>query len=313
VSRRRIVSLLPSATEIVAALGLEDSLVGRSHECDSPPGVERLPVCTAPKIDSAGSSLEIHGRVEALLSEALSVYRVDSRLLEELGPTHVVTQVHCDVCAVSLSDVERALAGWTRARPKLVALHPSTLDDVFDDIRRVAEALGVSDRGAALVARLSSRMAEISETARGLADRPRVATIEWLSPPMAAGNWIPEMIERAGGENLFGERGRHSPWLAPEALRDADPDVIVVFPCGFSLERVEAEAGLLYGLPGWETIAAVENGAVFLADGNQYFNRPGPRLVETLEILAEILHPETFSFGHQGTGWKRLDPEAKRA
>ena len=305
-SRRRIVSLLPSATEIVAALGLEESLVGRSHECDFPPGVERLPVCTAPKIDPAGSSAEIHGRVETLLSEALSVYRVDSRLLEELAPTHVVTQVHCDVCAVSLSDVERALADWSRARPRVVALHPSTLDDVFDDIRRVAEALGVFDRGAALVARLSSRMAQISETARRLTDRPRVATIEWLSPPMAAGNWIPEMIERAGGENLFGERGRHSPWLAPEALRDADPDVIVVFPCGFSLARVEAEAGLLHGLPGWKGISAVEKGAVFLADGNQYFNRPGPRLVETLEILAEILHPETFSFGHEGTAWKRL-------
>lgn len=302
----RVVSLLPSATEIVAALGLRRTLVGRSHECDFPRGVEALPVCTASKIDASGSSEEVHRRVDALLSEALSVYRVCTERLKSLAPTHVVTQVQCEVCAVSLTDVERALAEWTGERPKLVALGGATLAQVFEDILRVAAALEVPGPGASLVAGLSARMDAVAARARRLPTRPRVATIEWLSPPMAAGNWIPELVEMAGGANVFGERGHHSPWLAPEALVESDPDVIVVFPCGFPLDRTRAEAGLLSRLRGWESLSAVKRGAVFLAEGNQFFNRPGPRLAESLEILAEILHPESFSFGHEGRGWERL-------
>lgn len=305
-SRPRIVSLLPSATEIVAALGFESALVGRSHECDYPAGVERLPVCTEPKIDPRGSAGEIHGRVEALLAESLSVYRVDASRLRELSPTHVMTQVQCEVCAVSLDDVEEALSGWAQARPALVALSAGCLADVFSDMARVAESLGVTERGADLVACLRERMGAIAQTARATSTRPRVATIEWLSPLMSAGNWMPELVDMAGGANLFGEAGRHSSWLEWEALAAADPDVILVFPCGFSLARLESETGLLTGLPGWGDLAAVRAGRVYLAEGNQYFNRPGPRLAETLEIVAEVLHPEAFAFGHEGKGWKRL-------
>ncbi len=304
--RPRIVSLLPSATEIVAGLGFESALVGRSHECDFPAGVERLPVCTAPKIDPHGSSEEIHGSVDALLAEDLSVYRVDASLLRKLSPTHVVTQVQCNVCAVSLEDVEQALLGWIDERPALVALNPGCLTDVFADMERVAQALGADERGVELAGRLRQRMDAVAAKARALGERPRVATIEWLSPLMSAGYWLPELITMAGGTDVFGTAGHPSSWLAWSDLAAANPDVILAFPCGFSLTRLEQEIGLLTDLPCWNDLSAVRLGRVYLADGNQYFNRPGPRLLETLEIAAEILHPKTFDFRHEGTGWKRL-------
>ena len=296
---------MPSATEIVAALGFADTLVGRSHECDFPDEVAELPVCTAPKLDANGSSAEIHASVSALLSEVLSVYRVDAARLRQLGPTHVVTQVQCEVCAVSLAEVEEALSGWGDRRPALVALNPGSLDDVFGDIERVGAALGASERGQRLAARLRKRMTSVASAASALPERPRVATIEWLSPLMTAGNWMPEIVEMAGGTDLFGQAGRHSRWLAWEELREADPDVILVFPCGFSLARVARESALLTDLPGWRELSAVVHRRVYLTEANQYFNRPGPRLVETLEIVAEILHPERFAFGHEGEGWLR--------
>ncbi|HEX4439306.1 MAG TPA: ABC transporter substrate-binding protein, partial [Thermoanaerobaculia bacterium] len=208
----RIVSLLPSATEIVAALGLEDALVGRSHECDFPAGVAALPVCTEPLIDPGAPSEEIHASVEALLSRALSVYRVDADRLRLLRPTHVVTQVQCEVCAVSLEQVERALAGWTGdPAPGVVPLTAARLEEVYDDVRRVATALGVAERGERLVATMRRRLDDVADATRDVARRPRVATIEWLSPLMSAGNWIPELVAIAGGDSVFGERGRHSP------------------------------------------------------------------------------------------------------
>ena len=310
----RIVSLLPSATEIVAALGFADALVGRSHECDFPPGVEPLPICTEPKIDPHGSTEEIHERVEALLAVSLSVYRVDAELLKQLAPTHVVTQVQCDVCAVSLEEVEQALRGFTGERPELVALNPGCLADVFADIERVASALGAAGRGRGLVSRLSG--ADVVDRRQGArsarAPAPLIATIEWLSPLMSGGNWMPELVAMAGGSNLFGEEGRHSAWIEWSRIAAADPYVIIVFPCGFSLARLEAETGLLTGRDGWKDLSAVRAGRVYLAEGNQYFNRPGPRLCETLEILAEALHPDAFHFGHEGRGWKRLGAARSR-
>jgi len=312
-TRARILSLLPSATEIVAALGFESRLVGRSHECDFPPGVERLPVCTAPKIDVSGRSDEIHHDIRRLLEQALSVYRVDAARLRELSPTHVVTQVQCEVCAVSLDDVRVALADWSPPKPRLIALSSRDLEDVFGDIERVAEALDAPERGRTLVEEMRRRMDAVRKTASGTSSRPRVAAIEWLSPLMAAGNWIPEMVAMAGGENLFGKTGMHSPWLSWEQLRASNPDVMVLFPCGFSLERVRAELGLLTALPGWETLACVEAGRVYLADGNQYFNRPGPRLVESLEALAQMLHPELVAGSLEGAAWERLSAAGTRS
>jgi iron complex transport system substrate-binding protein len=302
----RIVSLIASATEIVCALGFEGQLVGRSHECDYPESVRRLPVCTAPKFDVEGSSREIDERVKTLLGDALSVYRVDADRLRELEPDVIVTQSHCEVCAVSLRDVERAVCSWLRACPKLVSLSPNRLADVWTDIELVAEALDARERGDELIRTLQSRMTAIEEKARSLPSRPTVACIEWIDPLMAAGNWMPELVEMAGGVNLFGEAGKHSPGMTWEQLVERDPDVIVALPCGFDLARTRREMPALTGRPEWPRLRAVRGGRVFLTDGNQYFNRPGPRLVESLEILAETLHPEAFRFGHEASGWQRL-------
>src|SRR5262245_845810 len=294
----RLVSLLASATEIVAALDLEDHLVGRSHECDYPRSVLRLPICTSPKFDVAGSSADIDQRVKESLQIEASVYSVDARLLDELRPDVIVTQAQCEVCAVSLRDVEAAVAGM-RTRPKIVSLNPNGLADVWDDMRAVAGACAVTDRGDKLVAGLHRSMAEVAARTRRL-PRPTVACIEWIDPLMAAGNWVPELVELAGGVNLFGEAGKHSPWMTWDDLVRRDPDVIVVMPCGFDLARTKEELPALTRRREWDALKAVRTGCVWAADGNAYFNRPGPRLVEALEMLAEAFHSDAFQFGHAG-------------
>lgn len=308
----RIVSLIASSTEMVCALGLEDQLVGRSHECDYPPSVSRLPICTAPKFSTGGTSGEIDRRVKGLLQQALSIYRVDADLLKQLRPTHIVTQTQCEVCAVSLKEVEAALRDWitpghpAEATPILIPLAPNALSDIWADIRRIADAMGVSERGRALVQQLQERMAAIAKKNERLAVRPRVAAIEWIDPLMAGGNWMPELIGMAGGVNLFGEAGKHSPWMTWEALIQADPDVLLVLPCGFDIPRTRKELPALTAHPAWPALKAVREKQVYLLDGNQYFNRPGPRLAESIEILAEIFHSDRFRFGHEGTGWIRV-------
>lgn len=301
----RIVSLIASSTEIVCALGFEGQLVGRSHECDFPPSVKRLPQCTSPKFDTEGSSSQIDQRVKAIVQDALSVYRVDPGILEELQPTHIITQSQCEVCAVSLKDVEEAVCRMTSSRPMIVSLEPDALEDIWADIRRVGSALGASDRSEILVAGLKERMSDIEAKAACALARPGVACIEWIEPLMAAGNWMPELVEMAGGTNLFGEAGKHSPWMTWEELVNKEPDLIVVTPCGFDIPRTLREMSLLSGRPEWRSLNAVRNGRVFVADGNQYFNRPGPRVVESLEIMSEIIHPELFNFGHEQGGWVR--------
>jgi len=301
----RIVTLLPSATEIVCALGLESQLAGRSHECDYPASIARLPALTEPKFDPEGSSAEVDRRVKKIVSEALSVYRVDAARLRELRPDAIVTQSQCEVCAVSESEVEAAVADWTGARPKIVSLSPNSLDDIMEDIVHVADALGVRERGTELATQLRAQMSAIADKASAAKSRPGVAIIEWIDPLMAAGNWMPTLVEMAGGTNLFGTAGKHSPWMKFEELAAADPDIIIVAPCGFGIDRTLRELPLLVKNPGWKNLRAVRDKNVFLADGNQYFNRPGPRIAESLEILAEIIHPELFRFGHEGTGWRR--------
>jgi len=238
---KKIVSLLPSATEIVCALGFEPQLVGRSHECDYPPAVARLPALTSPKFNPEGSSAEVDDRVKKILADALSVYRVDAEKLRGLAPGVIVTQSQCDVCAVSLRDVETAVAQWVGgAPPKIVSLAPFGLPDVFADMERVAAALDAPDRGTQLIERLRQRMAAIKDRARQAPSRPGVACIEWIEPLMAAGNWMPDLVAMAGGRNLFGTAGQHSPWMKFEDLTAADPDVILIMPCGFNLERTAA-------------------------------------------------------------------------
>ena len=285
----RIVSLIASATEIVHALGRFDDLVGRSHECDYPAEVAALPVCTRPRIPVDGDSREIDRLVKEQLRDAVSVYDVFPDVLERLQPTHILTQTQCEVCAVSLKDVEAALAAGVTSRPTVVPLHPNSLADIWDDVRRIAVALDAD--GDAVVARLQQRMRAISERALARAERPRVACIEWIEPLMAAGNWVPELVEMAGGVNLFGAPGAHSPWMTFDELAAADPDVIVVMPCGWDAERAEPEMHWLTDRPEWPRLRAAREGRVHVVDGNQYFNRPGPRVVESLKILAELLHP----------------------
>ena len=302
----RVASLLPSTTEIACALGFESQLVGRSHECDFPASVRELPALTEPKLDPEAPSREIDDRVKELVREGLSVYRVDAERLREVAPSVILTQDQCEVCAASLADVERALESWLGERPRLLSLDPKTLGDVWDDIARVAEALGAPERGRALAAELANRVTEVAERTQRLRPHPGVVCLEWLDPLMGAGNWMPELVTLAGGHSLVGEAGAHSPWLSLEELAAADPDVLVLVPCGFGIARARAELPALAGRPAWQALRAVREGRVFVTDGNQYFNRPGPRLVESLEILAEILHPDEFRARHRGTGWEPL-------
>ncbi|MBM3540677.1 MAG: cobalamin-binding protein [Alphaproteobacteria bacterium] len=302
----RIASLLATATEIVAALGFRDAMVARSHECDYPGDVRALPAVTETKIRLDAPSAAIDKDVKALIEHGLSVYKVDAHRLRALAPDVIVTQTQCEVCAVGPKDLLEALAHWTGRRPAVISLAPNALADVWADIRRVAAALGTPERGDRLVETLSQRMADIAARAAVLDHRPSVACIEWIDPLMAAGNWMPELVDMAGGRNLFGEAGKHSPWLTWEAIVAADPEVILVLPCGFDIPRTRAEMGPLLARPEWRDLKAAREGRVHLMDGNQFFNRPGPRLAESLEILAEILHPDAFRFGHEGRGWVRL-------
>jgi len=300
------VSLIASSTETVCALGCEDRLVGRSHECDVPASVRLLPACSEPRLDVRRPSRHIDVSVRSILEQALSVYRIDAARLRELRPDLVITQTLCDVCAVSLRDVETALIEWTGSRPSLLALQPARLRDVWDDIERVAAALDVAERGRTLRRELEGRLQAIAVRAARIDGRPTVACVEWIDPLMAAGNWMPELVALAGGRNLFGEAGRHSPGMTWDDLAAADPDTIIVLPCGFDLERTAREAEILRTLPGWDRLKAPRAGRVVLADGHLFFNRPGPRLLESLEILAEVLHPGEFRFGHEGHGWRRF-------
>ena len=303
-TEHRIVSLIASATEIVAALGCEDQLVGVSHECDFPPSVKRLRVCSAPRIDVDGTSRQIDERVKAALQDAVSIYSVDVDTLRHLQPTVIITQTQCEVCAVSLKDVEQAVCELVDSRPKIVSLEPNALCDVWTDIRLVGEALQAEDRAEALISNLQERLTRLSDATDQSQHRPSVACIEWIDPLMAAGNWVPKLVEVVGGVNLFGEAGKHSPWMTFAELLQKDPDVIAVMPCGFDIERSRQGMSPLTSRPDWPSLKAVQNNRVFLTDGNQYFNRPGPRLVESAEILAEILHPGSFDFGHAQSGWQ---------
>lgn len=292
--------MIASATEIVDALGMTEFLVARSHECDYPESVRALPVCTRPRIDVHADSREIDRAVRESARTSLSIYDVLDEVLERVAPTHILTQIQCEVCAVSLRDVERALARGLQSHPEIVSLQPDSLEQIWEDIRRVARALEIADRGDALIAARQAEMRALSRP-RGPSS-PRVACIEWIEPLMAGGNWTPELIEMAGAVNLFGEAGKHSPGMSWEEMKASDPDVLLIAPCGFDLTRTEVEMHWLTSRSGWGELRAVSEQRVYLADGNQYFNRPGPRVVETLGIVSEILR---FA-ADAGIGWRRF-------
>jgi iron complex transport system substrate-binding protein len=302
-NNKKIISLLPAATEIVCALGLEHNLVGRSHECDFPESVKSLPVCSEANFADDLSSLEIDIKVKEILAEALSIYTVKREVIKELAPDVVITQAQCEVCAVSLKDVEEALDNYLDKESRIISLQPNKLDDIFADIKTVATALDVIKAGNVLIEDLQERVDIIRHKLKYVESRPTVACIEWLEPLMVSGNWIPEVVSSAGGSSILAEAGKHSPFVKWEDIQQANPDVIVVMPCGFSIERTMKEMNILLDLPGFTDLSAVKNNRLYIADGNQYFNRPGPRIVDSIEIIAEIIHPKLFNFGYEGNGW----------
>lgn len=294
---------MPSATEIVCALGQEKSLVGRSHECDFPAGASSLPICSRPKFVTDGTSYEINQRVLAILQEAASIYRLDVDILNKLKPDLIITQSQCEVCAVSADEVQDAVCQFIGTQPRIISLEPNALSDVYRDISSIAEALSVPEAGDELIHSMMNEMASVGMRTAKLA-RPRVACIEWLEPIMAAGNWMPDLVQMAGGQNLFGSAGKHSPWIQWHNIVASDPDVLLISPCGYDMARTKTEMGLLENKPGWGKLKAVRNGKVYIADGNQYFNRPGPRLVDSVKILAEIFHAGEFNHEYEGSGWQ---------
>ena len=319
----RIVSLLPAATEIVARLGLRENLVGRSHECDEPADVAAVPALTAARIDAEAPSRAIHeqvtevGRALGVLSSqapagtachtgaSAALFALDVATLAALKPDLILTQAACDVCAISAADVEAAvrIAG---VDTRVLSLSPVTLADLFSDILAVGKATGRLAEARELVARLRARIDSLACRVGTLPDRPRVAVIEWLDPPMAAGNWVPEMVRLAGGVDVLGRAGDHSHWITWDDVAAADPDVVILVPCGFTLDRVVAEAHSAAVRPHLEKLRAYRDWKVFAIDGHHLFNRPGPRLVDSLEVLAEILHPSRFAFAATRRFAKRL-------
>jgi iron complex transport system substrate-binding protein len=276
-------------------LGLRDALVGVSHECDFPADVVGLPVLTRAKLDASRPSAEIDRDVRSLLAEGLGVYTIDVDALRELRPDLIVTQDQCDVCAVSYGEVQSAVRAIAHPGTEIVSLRPSRLDDVWRDIETVAEAAGVAARGREVADALRARIAGLAERTAGL-PRQRLACLEWFSPLMAAGNWVPDLAAVAGAICDLAEAGAHSSWLDWQALVDDRPAVLCAMPCGFTLARTVDELSALLREPRWQDLPAVRAGRVYAVDGSSYFNRPGPRLAESAEILAGILHPSTL--GH---------------
>lgn len=288
----RLVSLLPSATEIVCALGLQEQLVGVSHECDYPPAVSVLPAVTHTAIPKGLDSKSIDARVHDILQSDAALYHLDMDVLQALQPTHIVTQALCDVCAVSAAEVEAA-ACVLPGNPQVVNLEPMTLQEVFDTFDLIGRATGRAVEAAAAVQALQGRVDAVRRRSAALPAeaRPRVAMLEWIDPLFNAGHWTPELVEMAGGIDCLGNLNRPSVSLAEDSLSEARPDVLFVALCGFDLARTELDLPLLERLPGWGGLPCVQNGRLYYADGNAFFSRAGPRLVESLEILAHALHP----------------------
>ncbi len=286
----RIVSLLPSATEMICALGLRDQLVGVTHECDYPETVATLPRVTRTLIPHDASSSQIDAMVRERVRNRTALYQLDVAALRALRPDLIVTQALCDVCAVDEAEVKEAACSMPWA-PQVINLEPMFLEDVFESMRQVARAAGVADQGNAAVGELIRRTQRIAERRMQLPNRPSVVFLEWIDPLFCGGHWNPQLVELAGGRELIGKAGARSRTFEWEELRSADPDALVIACCGFSADRALADLPLLKQKPGWEDLKAVKNDRVFVVDGSAYFNRPGPRLVDSLEILAASLHP----------------------
>lgn len=288
----RIVSLLPSATEIICALGLEEQLVGISHECDYPEAITSLPAVTDSAISNSLSSGDIDAQVREHLQSNAALYTINADVMSELGPDLIVTQALCDVCAVSAADVA-AVACELTSVAEVVNLEPASLEDVFNTIVAIGASTGAEGAADSLVAGLNDRLEAVKRRTATLdpAAVPRVAMLEWLDPPFNAGHWTPELVGYAGGEPLVGSPGQPSVTISWDKVREADPDMLVIACCGFDVARTLKDVEALQKTDWWGSLRAVANGDVYVIDGNHYFNRPGPRLIDSLEILAHLLHP----------------------
>lgn len=303
-----IASLLPSATEIVNALGLRERLVGVSHSCDWPPGVEDLPHLTSTAVPVDAGSREIDDHVRRRLAGEGALYALDLDALEAARPDIVVSQRLCDVCAVSMSEVENALCSLSSA-PRLVDTEPSCLDDVFGDIRRVADAAGVPGQGEAVVAGLAARMRALKRRTAAIpaGARPRLAMIEWLDPPFNSGHWSPELVEAAGAVDVLGPPRKPSHTIDWDEVLASRPGIVLLSVCGFDIDRTLRELDAIGAEPGWRAVWKAVGGRVLVMDGNAHFSRPGPRLVEATETLAHALHPDIHPrFGHEPAPVRRL-------
>ena len=286
----RIVSLLPSATEIVCSLGLEDQLVGVTHECDYPRSVRDLPKVTNTLIPTDVSSAEIDALVRDRLGGQSALYTLDMAVLERLRPDLIVTQALCDVCAVSETEVQNAACILPGA-PRVLNLEPETLGEVLDGVRQVGAAAGIERRASDVVASLQARIDAVIARTNSVSFRPRVALLEWLDPPFSTGHWNPELVRIAGGEDGLGHEGAKSRTLKWSEVLAWQPEVVVISCCGFTTERAMHDVAILRDIPEWDDLPAVRASRVYVTDGSAYFSRPGPRLVDSLELLAHVIHP----------------------
>jgi iron complex transport system substrate-binding protein len=302
----RICSLLPSATEIVFALGLNDHLVGVTHECDFPREASRLPVVTRSSLrHGTRDSLEIHHHISAALHTGSSIYTLDQELLERLDPDLILTQELCDVCAVSYELVKQA-AQRLEGKHRVLSLEPTTLSGILATIEHVGDVAGVLERATTVVSDLRLRIAAVSGRAAKATRCPRVFVMEWLDPPFTAGHWVPEMVRLAGGRDPLGREGRPSAQIPWSRIVEYDPEIVVLIPCGFTLEQTVEGVEKIHLPDEWRRLTSTREARVYAANGSAYFNRPGPRIVDGLEILAEILHPALFPPRWQGIGWQRV-------
>lgn len=298
----KIITLIPSATEIISFLGLDSQLVGVSHECDFPEKVKSLKKLTKTDIKTNVSSYNIHLQIEKILENSLSVYKVDENSLKYLNPDVIITQDQCNVCAVDLSQVKKVTSSYLNKEVDIISLQPKSFNNIFENIEYVAKKLNVFN--ALNKNKINKLLHRISDVRQKKKSFKNVICIEWCNPLMAAGNWIPDMVKIAGGNELFGINNKNSHWIDFKSVRDFNPEVIIFMPCGYNLLQTQRDvASLFENNANWKNLSAYKNKKLYLVDGNQYFNRPGPRIVDSLEILAEIFNPDVFNYGYKGSGW----------
>ena len=304
---KRIVSLLPSCTEIICRLGYSKQLVGISHECDYPYSISGLPVLTRARLSTEGTSIEINQSVTDLLQRGLSVYDVDASLLKSLSPDIIVTQAQCEACAVSLDQVQDIVSNWTLNLTEIISLEPNTLNEVWLGFDVIAKTMGAPESSSILKSEINERFKFLKDKMKGTDQKPTVLCIEWIEPIMVAANWVPELVGLAGGKNVMSVSGPDSNFCSWDEIKKTNPDIIIMMPCGFGVKRTFEDIHYLQNRKGWQELKAVKENKVFAVDGKQYFNRPGPRLVDSAEIMAEIIHSEYFERKFTEDAWITID------